>query len=89
MTDPSISTTAIKVHAAALENAISRHAVNTVRCKVWSAEIVAGLIVIAMGRAQMAALPWAGSVVVVMDASQLALARICTDAYNRDEGPIA
>lgn len=53
---------------------------------MWSAGIVAGLIVFSTGRAQMAALPWAGSVVGLLalaDACQLALARIFTDAYNR------
>jgi hypothetical protein len=42
-------------------------------------------MVFAVGRAQMAALPWAAAPVVLLalaDACQVVMARICTDAYN-------
>jgi hypothetical protein len=85
ISDPNITLSAIQSHSAALEGAIRRHSANAARCKVWSVGIVAGVVVLAAGRAQMAALPWAAAPVVLLalaDACQVVMARICTDAYN-------
>ena len=86
MPDPSLTVAAIQSHTTALEGAIGRHGTNACRCKVWSAAIVGGMLLLASGRVQMAALPWAAGVVVQMalaDAGQLAMARVFKDAYNR------
>ncbi len=86
MPDPNVTTAAIETHAAALHGAIGRHAANASRCKVWSGAIVTGLVLLAAGKAQMGALPWAAGVVVLLalaEAGQVALARFFTEAYNR------
>ena len=85
MPDPNITLTAIQTHATALEGAISRHAANAVRCKQWSAAIVAGVVLLAAARAELGALPWVARVVVLLamaDACQAVMARNCTDAYH-------
>ena len=86
MPDPNITLTAIQSHATMLEDAIGRSVANVGRYKIWSAAIVAGVMLLAAGKAQMAALPWAAGVVVLLalaDAGQGAMARVFTDAYNR------
>ncbi len=53
---------------------------------MWSGAIVGGILCFVAGRAQVAVLPWAAAVVVLLalaDAGELALARVCTDVYNR------
>lgn len=85
MPDPNVTLIAIEAHVNALQGAISRSAANAGRCKVWSLAILAGGIVLAGGKLQMAALPWVTGVVVLLalaDACQAVMARICTDAYN-------
>ncbi len=86
MPDPTVSVAAIQSHTVALQSAIGRHAANASRCKVWTGGIVAGMLLLSAGRAQMAALPWAAGVIVLLalaDAGQAALAGVFTDAYNR------
>ena len=86
MPDPNIAPAAIQSHTKALESALKRHVTNAGRCKVWSGAIVAGMLLLAAGKAQMAALPWAAGVVVLLalaDAGQVAMARVFTVAYNR------
>ena len=85
MPDPNVTITAIETYANALQGAIRRSAANAGRCKVWSLAILAGVMVFAAGKPQMAALPWVAGVVVLLalaDACQAVMARICTDAYN-------
>ena len=86
MPDPNITLAVIQTHAIALERTIGRPVANAARCKLWSGAIVGGILLLASGKAQMAALPWAVVVVVllaVVDAGQVAMARVFTDAYNR------
>ncbi len=86
MPDPTVTLAAIPPHATTLERAIHRHGSNSGRCKVLSGAMVAGMLLFASGRAQMAGLPWAAGVVVLLalaDAGQVALARVFTEAYNR------
>jgi hypothetical protein len=85
MPDPNITLTAIRSHTTVLEGAIVRHSANAVRCKMWSVAIIAGVVLLAAMKAQMAALPWAAGVVVLLalaDACHVLMARRCTDAYN-------
>jgi hypothetical protein len=85
MPDPNITLTAIQSHTTALGGAIRRHEANAARCKVWSVGVVAGVMVFAAGRTQMAVLPWVAGVLVLLavaDACQGVMVRICTDAYN-------
>ncbi len=86
MPEPTITLAAIQPHVTVLERAIHRQGANSGRCKMWSGAMVAGMLLFAGGKAQMAALPWAAGVVVLLalaDAGQVALARIFTEAYNR------
>jgi hypothetical protein len=85
MPDSNITLSAIQAHTAALDGATKRHVANGSRCKVWSAGIVAGVIVVAAGKPQMGALPWVCGVVALLafvDACQVVMARGCTAAYN-------
>ena len=91
MPDPNITLTAIQSHAAALAGTIQCHLANAGRCKVWSVGVVAGVLVITAGRAQMAALPCVAGAVVMLaitDACCVAAARVVTDAYNRFMGKL-
>ena len=86
MPDLNITLAAIQSHGTTLERAINRQGANSGRCKVWSGAIVTGMLLLASGKAEMAALPWAAGVVVLLalaDAAQVAMAWVCTDAYNR------
>ena len=66
MPDPNITVTAIESHAAALNRSGLQHLANSGRCKVWSGAMVAGMLLFAAGKAQVAALPWAAGVVVLL-----------------------
>ena len=86
MPDPTVTLAAIQSHATVLEAAMSRYSANAARCQIWSFVIVGGVVLLAAGNPEMAVLPWVGGVVVMLamaDAGQVAMARVCTDAYNR------
>lgn len=85
MPDPNLTLAAIQSHTTALDGAIRRSVANSGWFKVGSAVVVLGFVLLASGKAQMAALPWVAGVVVLLalaDACQVVMGRICTDAYN-------
>ena len=85
MPDPNLTLTAVQSHTTALDGAIRRHITNSGWFKMGSAVAVLGVVLLASGKAQMAALPWAAGVVILLafaDACQVVMARVCTDAYN-------
>ena len=86
MPDLNLTLAAINSSAVALERAITRHAANGVRCKQWSAGLVALFVFLTAGRPVQAALLWVMAPVALLavaDACEVALVRRFTDAYNR------
>jgi hypothetical protein len=85
MPDPNLTLAAIQSHTTALDGAIRRHVAHSGWCKVGSAMVVLGVVLLASGKAQMAVLPWVAGVVALLalaDACQVLMARLCTDAYH-------
>ncbi len=85
MPDSNLVNTAIQSHTAALTGAVQQHSANAVRCKVWSAGVMAGVLIFTPGKVQVTALPWMLGVLALLavaDACCVAMARIGTEACN-------
>ena len=87
MPDPNLTLTAMQPHATALEASVSRHSANAAQCKIWSAAIVGGvLLLMSSGKGPISVLPWMVvlmGLLALVDAGQAAMARVVTEAYNR------